>query len=76
MAIIGGKIFSNNPKNMNHVHKDSKDLLSVIIILEIYIRGGDTVFYDGIKPSNLGSRSRALKHLHGRMIFGTFENNS
>ena len=36
---------------------------------------GDTVFYDGVKASDLGSRSRVLKHLHGRMIFGPFEKN-
>ena len=34
------------------------------------IRGGDTVFYDGVKPSDLGSRSHVLKYLHGIIIFG------
>ena len=31
MAVIGGRLFSNHHKNMNHVHKDSKELVSVII---------------------------------------------
>ena len=53
MDVIGGKIFSNHPENLNHVHKDSKDLVSVIITLGRNIRGGDTVFYDGVKTSDL-----------------------
>ena len=37
MAIIGGKLYRNHPKNLNHVHKDTKDLVSVIITLGEYI---------------------------------------
>ena len=39
IAVIGGKLFSNHPQNMNHVHKDTMDLLSVILTLgnNIYI---------------------------------------
>ena len=33
MAVIDGKFFSNHPKILNHVHKDSNDLVSVIITL-------------------------------------------
>ena len=33
---------------------------------------GDTLFYDGLKTSDLESRSHVLKHLHGRMKFGPF----
>ena len=73
MAVIGGKLFGNHPKNLNHVHKDSKDLVSVIIILGKNISGGDTVLYDGVKTSDLGSRAHVLKRLHGRPIFGPFE---
>ena len=73
MAVIVGRLYSNHPKNMNHVHKDSKDLVSVIINLGGNISGGGTVFYDGVKTSDLGSRAYVLKHLHGRMIFGPFE---
>ena len=60
MAVIGGKLFSNHHKNLNHVHKDSKDLVSVIIILGKNISGGDTVFYDGVKTFDLGSRVNVL----------------
>ena len=40
IAVIGGKIFSKYSKNMNHVHKDTKYLLSVITTLVTRIRGG------------------------------------
>ena len=33
IAVIGGRLFSNQHKNLNHVHKDSKDLVYVIITL-------------------------------------------
>ena len=32
------------------------------------------MFYDRLKPSVFGCRAHILKHLHGRMIFGPFEN--
>ena len=73
-AVIGGKIFSNNPKTTNHVHKNSKYLVSVIITLGRNISGEDTMFYDVVETSDLGSRAHVLKYLHGRMIFGPFEN--
>ena len=73
MAVIGGKLYRNHPKNMNHVHKDTKDLVSVIITLGKNVSGGDTFFCDGVKKSDLGSRAHILKHLHRRMIFGPFE---
>ena len=76
MAVIGGKLYSNHPKNLNHVHKDIKGLSSVIIIVGKDISGEGTVFYDVVKTSDLGSRAHILKHLHGRMIFGPFEKNS
>ena len=73
MAVIGGRLCSNRHKNLNHVNKDSKDLVSVVITLGKNISGGDTVFYDKVKTSDLGSRAHVLKYLHGRMIFGQFE---
>ena len=75
MDVIGGKTFSNHLKNLSRVHKDSKYFFSVRITVGKYIRGWDTVFYDGVKTSYLGSRACVLKHLHGRMIFGPFEKN-
>ena len=47
LANIGGNLFTRNSKNINHVHKDSNYLLSVIIILGKNVHGGETVFYDG-----------------------------
>ena len=44
MAVICGKLYSNHPKNMNHVHKETKDLVYVIITVGKDISGGDTVF--------------------------------
>ena len=73
MDVIGGNIYSNHPKNLNHVHKDSKDMVSVIITVGKDISGGYTVFYDRVKESDLGSRAHILKHLHGRIIFSPFE---
>ena len=49
MAVIGGKLFSSHPKNLKRVHKDIKDLVSVIITLGKDISGGDTVFNDEVK---------------------------
>ena len=54
MDVIGGKLYSNHPKNLNHVHKDTKYLVSVIITVGKYISGGDTVFYDGVKNLTWG----------------------
>ena len=65
--------YSNHPKNLNHLYKDTKYMVSVIITLGKDISGGDTVFYYGVKKSDLGSRAHILKQLHGRMIFGPFE---
>ena len=73
MAVIGGKFYSNQTKNLNHVHKKRKYLVYVIITLGQNISVGDTVFYNVLKTSDLGSRAHILKHLHGIMIFGPFE---
>ena len=32
LATIGGNLFTRHPKNLNHVHKESNNLLSMIII--------------------------------------------
>ena len=58
---------------MNHVHKDTKDFVYVVITVGKDIGGGDTVFYIGLKTSYFESRAHILKLLHGRMIFGSFE---
>ena len=55
---------------MNHVHKYTKDLVYVIITLVTNISGGYTMFYDGVKTTDLRNRSHVLKYLHVRMVFG------
>ena len=64
MAVICGKLYSNNPKNLNHVHKDFKYMVSVIITVGKNISGVDTMFYYRMKTSDLGSRANILKHSH------------
>ena len=76
MAVIGGKLYGNHPKNLNNLHKESKYMVSFIITVGKDIIGGYTVFYYGLKTSYLGSRAHILKYLHGRIIFGPFEKKS
>ena len=61
MDVIGGKLYNNHPKNLNHVHKDTRYLVSFIMTLGKDISGWDTVFYYGVKTSDLGSRANILK---------------
>ena len=44
LATIGGNLYTRHPKNLNHAHKDSKDLLLVIIKLGTDVHGVETVF--------------------------------
>ena len=44
LPTIQGNLFTRHPKNLSNVHKESNDLLSVIIILGTYVCGGETVF--------------------------------
>ena len=73
MANVGGNLYTRHTKNLNHVHKDSKDLLSVIIILGTDVHGGETVFYDGENMNDIGKRAHVLKHSHGRCVIGYFD---
>ena len=50
-------------------------MVSVIITVGKDKIGGDTVFYDEVKKSYMGSRAYIIKHLHEKMIFGPFEKN-
>ena len=73
IPIIGVKLYSNHPKNINHVHKYSKDLLSIILPLGNVFSGGDTVFYGGVIYSDLVKKYHAINILHGRCVVGAFE---
>ena len=73
MSIIGGNLFIQHQKNLNHVQKDSNDILSVIIILGTYVHGGETIFNDGERMNYIGKRAHVLKHSHGRCVVGGFD---
>ena len=59
----------------NHVHKDSKDILLVIIILGTDVNGGETVFNDGKNMNDNGKIAHVLKHSHERCVIGYFDKN-
>ena len=44
MATNGGNLYTRHANNINNVHRDSKYLLLVIIILGTDVNGGETVF--------------------------------
>ena len=73
LATIGGNLYTRHLKSLNHLHKDSKYLLSVIIILGKYVNGGEIVFYDGENMNDIGKRAHVLKHSHGRCVIGSFD---
>ena len=62
LEIVGGNLYTRHPKNLNHLHKDSKYLMSVIIILGTDVHGGETVFYDGKNMNEIRKRAHVLKH--------------
>ena len=43
-AVIGSNLYTTNPKNLNHLYKDSKYIMSVINILGIDVNFGETFF--------------------------------
>ena len=45
---------------MNLIHKESMDLVSVIITLGTNISGGDTMFHDRVKQIDLGKIAHVL----------------
>ena len=44
LATIGGNLFTIHLKNLNRVHKDSNNILSVIIILGTNVHYGEMFF--------------------------------
>ena len=62
VAVIGGKLFINTPKNHNHVNKCERDILFGIITVVTNFSGGDTIFYNGVRIYNLVQRDHVLKH--------------
>ena len=73
MATIGGNLFTRHPKNLNHIHKESNNILSVIIILGTDVHGSEAVFYNGEKTNDIGKIAHVLKHSHGKRVVGAFD---
>ena len=73
LSIFGVNLYTIHPKNLNHAHKDSKDLLSVILLLGIDVHSGETVFYVGENMNDIGKRAHVLKNSHGRCVIGSFD---
>ena len=72
-ATIGGNLYTRHVKNLNHVQKYSKYILSEIIILGKDANGCETVFYDGDNMNDIGKRAHVLKHSHVRCAIGSFD---
>ena len=70
MATIGGNLFTRHPNNLNNIHNDSNDLLSLIIILEKNVHGGKKVINDREKINDIGKRAHVMNHSHGSCVFG------
>ena len=73
LVTIGGNLYIRHAKNINHVHNESKDLLSVIIILVNNVNGDETVFNDGENMNDIRKTGHVLKHSHGRCIISAFD---
>ena len=73
MENIGGNLYTRHPKNINHINKDIKDIMSVIIILGTDVNVGETVLNDGENINDIGKRAHELKHSHGRCVIGSFD---
>ena len=75
LATIGDNLYTRHVKNINHVHKDGKYLLSTIIILGTDFNGGETVFYDVNNMNDIVKRAHVINHSHGRCVIGAFDKN-
>ena len=73
LATIRGNLFTRHPRNPNHVHKYSSNLLSVIIILGTNVHGDETVFNDGVNMNDIVKRAHVLKHAYERCVVGVFD---
>ena len=72
-ATIRSNLFTRHPKNLNHVHRDSNDLLSVIIIWGTDVNGDEKNIYEGFNMNDIGKIAHALKHSHRRHVIGAFD---
>ena len=63
----------NTPKNLNHVHKYSKDIMSVIVTLGPVVNGGENVLLNGITMDEIVKISNVINNSHVRCVLGAFE---
>ena len=73
LATIWGNLFTRHLKNHNYVHKDSNNILSVIIILGTNVHGGETVFNDGENINDIVKIAHIMKHSHGSCVVVPFD---
>ena len=73
LTTIGGNLYTRHVKNLNHVHKEGKYLLSARIILGTDVNGDETVLYDGENKNDIGKIAHVLKHSHRRCVIGSFD---
>ena len=67
LTTIEGNLYTKYTKDLNHVHKEVNDLLSVIIVLGNDVHSGQIIFIvNGITMNNIGKGSHVLRHSHGR----------
>ena len=75
LANIGENLYTRHTKNINHVHKEVNNLLSVILILVTDVHCGETFFFNGMTMNDIGKRAHVLKHSHGRCVVVAFDKN-
>ena len=73
-ATIVGNLYTRHPNNPNNSHRNSNNLLSVIIILGTDVNGGETVFNDRDNTNAIGKGAHVLKYSHGRCVIGDCDN--
>ena len=73
LATIGGNLFKRHSNNLNHVHINSNNLMSVITILGTNVHGGETFFYDEVNMYDIGKIAHVMNNSHGRCVVGPFD---
>ena len=68
------KFIHKTSKNINRLHKYSRDLLSVIIILGAGVNG-DEEFFNGMTMNDMGNRSHVIEYSHGSCVVVSFDKN-
>ena len=68
MALVG-----NLQNGNNHLHMDFHDLCSCIIMVGTNIKGGSTIYYNGVSVKEPGEIVHEEKHAHGKVQIFPFE---